>query len=64
MEAQDAIGSRRGRGDVDDGQGGRGGGHHGVGLDHPVQLREQRALELEVLRDGLHDDICLGESVQ
>jgi hypothetical protein len=64
VDADDATGARVGRGDLGDAQRGGVGGQDGVVGDDPVELGEDRLLDLQRLHDRLDDDVGPGQGVE
>jgi hypothetical protein len=61
VEADDAVGTVRRNGHVDDRKARRVGSEDRVVLQDRVQLLERRLLEVEVLGDGLEDDVAIAQ---
>ena len=64
VHADDALRPRRRRGDLGHREGRRIGGEDRVGAADPVQVREERALRLDLLDDRLDDEVAPRERVE
>ena len=64
VEPQDALGMRRGGGDLGDREGGGVAGQHSVRLHHLVEHREDLALRPDVLDHRLHHELAGGQVLE